>query len=261
MLLAFGILFTVTLIYSVLGVSFFADISPGKFLDLKTALLTMFGVAMGDLSVAYDLFELGPIAAKGDDERRAAGGGGAGGEEAVPITNPLIAFFFISYMLIGSVLLLNVVVAVLLDEFIANVVREKEAAEAAAEEIRAKRRIMGVLDPITLSLTGFQDAADLKDKCDVIFDQLDTDQGNSLSFLEFRNGIKNLPGTENIHLTLDDFELITEYGAHLNAESGNFNKDQFHAMMKQELNRFAFRNMTNVLKERHVASICIQDVH
>ena len=94
MLLAFCILFTVTLIYSVLGLSFFADISPGKFLDLKTALLTMFGVAMGDLSVAYDLFEVGPIAAKADDERRAAGGGAGGGEEAVPITNPLIAFFY-----------------------------------------------------------------------------------------------------------------------------------------------------------------------
>jgi hypothetical protein len=76
MLLAFGILFTVTFIYIVLGVSFFADISPAKFLDLKTALLTMFGVAMGDLSVPYDLFELGPIAAEADDERRAAGGGG-----------------------------------------------------------------------------------------------------------------------------------------------------------------------------------------
>ena len=77
---------------------------------------------------------------------------------------------------------------------------------------------MDVLDPITLSLTGFQDVVDLKDKCDVIFDQLDTDQVNSLSFLEFRNDIKNLPDTENIHLTLDDFEVITEYGTHLNAE-------------------------------------------
>ena len=34
-----------------------------------------------------------------------------------------------SYMIIGNVLLLNVVVAVLLDEFIANVEREKQAAD------------------------------------------------------------------------------------------------------------------------------------
>ena len=128
-------------------------------------------------------------------------------------------------------LLLNVVVVVLFDEFITNVVREKEAVEVVSEEMRSKRRIMGVLDPITLSLTGFQDVVDLKDKCDVILDQLDTDQGNSLSFSEFRNGIKNLTDTENIHLTLDDFELITDYGSHLNTESGNFNKDQFHVMM------------------------------
>ena len=71
MLLAFGILFTVTLIYSVLGVSFFAEISPAKFLDLKTALFTMNGVSTGDLSVAYELFEKD--------------------KDGVPVTNALIA--------------------------------------------------------------------------------------------------------------------------------------------------------------------------
>jgi hypothetical protein len=89
-----------------------------------------------------------------------------------------------------------------------------------------------------------------------MFDQLDTDRGGSMSFSEFRCGLKNLPGTDDIHLTLDDFELITEYGAHLNTESGNFNKEQFHAMMKQELKRFTFRNMTKVLKERY-DSLCV----
>jgi hypothetical protein len=122
------ILFTVTLIYSVLGVSFFAEISRAKFLDLKTALFTMNGVSTGDLSVAYELFETD--------------------KDGVPVTNALIAFFFITYILIGTVLLLNVVIAVLLDEFIANVVRETDAAEEVTETIRAKRRITGVLDYI-----------------------------------------------------------------------------------------------------------------
>jgi hypothetical protein len=88
---------------------------------------------------------------------------------------------------------------VLLDEFIANVVRETDAAEEVAEAIRAKRRITGVLDPITISLTSFQDAEDLKDKCGAIFDQLDTDRGGSLSFSEFRCGLKNLPGADDMN--------------------------------------------------------------
>jgi hypothetical protein len=37
----------------------------------------------------------------------------------------MIALFFVSFILIANVLLLNVVVAVLLDEFLANVEREK----------------------------------------------------------------------------------------------------------------------------------------
>jgi hypothetical protein len=101
-----GILFTVTLIYRVLGVSFFAEVSRAKFLDIKTALFTMNGVSTGDLSVAYELFETD--------------------KDDVPVTNALIAFFFITYILIGTVLLLNVVIVVLLDEFIANVVRETD---------------------------------------------------------------------------------------------------------------------------------------
>ena len=44
------------------------------------------------------------------------------------MTNPVISLFFVSYWLVGNVLLLNVVVAVLLDDFIANVDREKHAA-------------------------------------------------------------------------------------------------------------------------------------
>ena len=37
-----------------------------------------------------------------------------------------MALFFISYLFIASIVLLNVVVAVLLDEFISSVTREKE---------------------------------------------------------------------------------------------------------------------------------------
>ena len=102
MLLAFVILFTVTLIYSVLVVSFFVDISPVKFLDLKTALLTMFGVGMGDLIVVYNLFELGTIVSKTDDKRRVTGGTGGDCEESVPITNPLIVFFSSPARSLGS---------------------------------------------------------------------------------------------------------------------------------------------------------------
>ena len=45
-----------------------------------------------------------------------------------------VAFFFVSYMLLASIMMLNVVVAILLDEFISTVSREKEAEEQLERE-------------------------------------------------------------------------------------------------------------------------------
>jgi len=138
-------------------------------------------------------------------------------------TDPGIALFFISYVLIGNVLLLNVVVAVLLDEFIANVQREKDAANEIKRKEAEKRRITGVLDPITATLTDYQDWEDLTEKSDRIFDTLDYDGDGGLTFAEFKAGIRRLPGTGGIHMTEDEFEIITEYGKLLGV-NGQFTK-------------------------------------
>lgn len=95
-------------------------------------------------------------------------------------------------------MLLNVVIAVLLDEvqsafsriitrarimtrpslllqFLSFLAREKKAAADAAEATATKRRVTGVLDSITSSLVEFQDADDLLEKIDAMFMSLDSD--------------------------------------------------------------------------------------
>ena len=139
---------------------------------------------------------------------------------------PLIALFFVSFILISNVLLLNVVVAVLQDEFLANVEREKVAAAHEEEALLAKQRVTGVLDPVTANLTSFQNAEDLCLKIDTIYRQLDSDGGGELS-LEFKAGLKTIPGMAKIHMTAEDF----------------------HGMMNTELNLYIFRGLCNVLKE------------
>jgi ATP/ADP translocase len=63
-----------------------------------------------------------------------------------------VAFFFVSYILIASVMMLNVVVAVLLDEFIKHVTREKEEADRIDALEKEKRKIKGCLDELTALL-------------------------------------------------------------------------------------------------------------
>ena len=96
---AFLILFIIAAIYAILGTNFFGEQSPEFFLNFKTSLFTMFQVLSGDgwSDLARSLFARNETDTSG-----------------IRKTDSSVAFFFVSYMLINSIMLLNVVVAVLL---------------------------------------------------------------------------------------------------------------------------------------------------
>jgi methyl-accepting chemotaxis protein len=155
-----------------------------------------------------------------------------------------VAFYFVSYILIVAVGLLNVVVAVLLDEFQSHVRRENEKVQKAILDDEERRKIKGCLDPLTKGLLTFEDEADLTCRIDEIYSKLDEDGSGGLAFEEFREGVKWL--SKNIHLTRDDFDVVTENGKHL-GPTAEFNREQFQTMMKGELWRYSRRELANVL--------------
>ena len=181
---AFGIMFVVTLLYCVFAVHFFKERVPEYFADLSTALLSLHQVVTGDSwssGITRSIF--------------------TPDENGVIRTDPAVALFFISYILVGNVLLLNCVVAVLLDEFLANVQRGKDRAAELAQAEAEKQRITGVLDPITHTLTSYQDLQDLLEKVDAVYEHIDTAKSGGLHFEQFRDGIKTLG--QGIHMTED----------------------------------------------------------
>ena len=91
-------LFIIAAIYAILGTSFFGDKNPEYFYNFSTSLFTMFQVLTeGGADLARSLFS------SSDTD-----------ETGVRRTDSNVAFFFVSYMLINSIMMLNVVVAVLL---------------------------------------------------------------------------------------------------------------------------------------------------
>ena len=122
-----------------------------------------------------------------------------------------IYFFFVSFVLIAGVVLVNIVVAVLLDEFINAMQKEKEKASAIIrekKEIDAKAsRISGVLDPLLQSLSSFNDNNDLTAKVQDLYSRLDADGGGALDFKELNAGLKELALSKPIHLIEDDFDV------------------------------------------------------
>ena len=162
-----------------------------------------------------------------------------------------VAFFFVSYMLLASIMMLNVVVAILLDEFISTVSREKEAEEQLEREKEEKLKMKGPLDAVTKRFLTFQDEEDLDLKINQMFYAFDCDDSGGLTFDELRDGLREMIG--NIHFSLDDFQILSENGRHLGlnlaaADSEDeFDMAQFRQMMKGELWRYSRRQLANVL--------------
>lgn len=128
---AFVVLGLIMAIWSIMSVGFFKDLRPEEFGTFFRAMLTFFqimtldswcsGLArplMCNEPFGYDPGEDGPFC------------------ESV---NPMTAFFFLSYVLINSVMMANVVVAILLENFIRAMekLKEDEDEEKAHEEDHA----------------------------------------------------------------------------------------------------------------------------
>ena len=113
---AFAILLLVSSIYAVVATDLFS-VDADNFGNFFRSLYTLFQVASGD--------SWSSVVTRGLMARQ---------EDAVQ--EGLIALFFVSYVLIVGIVLMNIVVAVLLDEFITTVEREKQD-KAHAEELKA----------------------------------------------------------------------------------------------------------------------------
>ena len=127
---AFFMLIICSAMYSIFGTHYFRLQAPKYFKNFGTSMFTMFQVFTGDgwSDISRTLF-LEP--------------------EKIDMD---VALFFVSYIFIAGIVLFNVVVAVLLDEFIKfiGVEKDREAAEREAE--LEKMRVTGCLDPLTRTL-------------------------------------------------------------------------------------------------------------
>ena len=119
----------------------------------------------------------------------------------------LAVAFFVSYIIVAGYFLLNIVVAVLLDEFVSSVTGEREAAAKAKD---SNARIFGLnqLDPLMKSFATFQSHADLKKRVRNIFNLLDTDKSGFLNYRKWQEGSLLLDLTPPIIFSSEDWDNL-----------------------------------------------------
>ena len=125
----FVLLLVIASVYAILGTNFYAERLPAYFGSFQVSLFTMFEILMGNLGIARLMEGPGKTVWGFQEEEEEAGGAevGTARREGGMITAPFeVAVFFVSFTLIAVVMMLNVVVAVLCDEFMQQVTRRKE---------------------------------------------------------------------------------------------------------------------------------------
>ena len=152
MMNAFFLMFLVTAVYAVLAVDLFGEKFPLYFGSFSPSFFTMFQMLTGDewSTVTREMFDVLN-----------------GGE-----INRGVAFFFCSYIVGCGIILINIVVAVLLDEFIKAVEAEKVHKRELDLKDRPSNDEKGSLDPLLRFIVNLYTFEEQEQQVDIIFDLL-----------------------------------------------------------------------------------------
>ena len=154
--------------------------------------------------------------------------------------------------------MLNIVVAVLLDEFVNTTQQSKD--ELAAKAILGFR-VSRPLDPFLEQLIHFTTESDLCAKIQSLYSMLDQDDNGGIGHVELQEGLRKLShgadGTEMMHLSPDEFSALvrTPYGNFCDDE-GEISREQFDGLLRHELTLFVQRQLAlgNIIEENRCSS-------
>ncbi len=147
-----------------------------------------------------------------------------------------------SYYFVSSIVLFNIIVAILLDEFI---------NATAADKFDRRATTMSTdmaLDWVLTVLSGFSTPRELHRSIQTLFTLFDNEDENFISFINLGDGLERIrPSQEGTHkLTREDWETITENGRLCDAR-GHLDLSGLEVMLRRQLCILCIRNIFRVM--------------
>ena len=155
-----------------------------------------------------------------------------------------VVFYLYSYVGLVNYVLLQVLVAVLLESFFEDI--SHNVANEEKCETKAYR-----LDPLMeVLLTHFDTEDDLANRIAGFFRVFDADNSGLLSLHELQEGIRKLPLPRPCNMTMEDFEEMTR-NIQLYDDEGERILDlvTFDALMRKELRTYAQRSLASCIRK------------
>jgi len=263
---AFLVTFLITAIYSIIGVSTFDRIAPEFFNTFSIALFTMFQIATGDAwssdvartllrrkescthMVEVDQYSELIECYAGEWERLGtswASRDSSLGNLSRGTLDTAIILYFASFVILVGLTLLNVVVAVLLDNFTMATEAEKTSMQAKQIQEQAKPLVEHPLDPLLSKLVLHDSTDELTTGISVLFRTFDTSLNSTISREELSEGLRKLKTDSVIDLSDTDYETMTH---NLLDADGELTRAAFEAMLRRELSNFIQRHMARQIE-------------
>ena len=157
------------------------------------------------------------------------------------------SIFFVTYILLVNVVLLNVAVAVLLEGFLSSMA-DSEMEVKAMMGIQEYAKIAGSMDALISTFSSFDSTDQLHEMINRLFKYLDVDDSNSVSFLEFKDGLETLDMRPKLHVTEEDWKHFTGHGKFLD-ENEELDDIRFDLCMQDELKAYSQRIISHQMRQ------------
>ena len=162
---SFVLLTLITSIYATMGVNLFGDSHPELFGYFSTGMFTMFECVTAD---GWSDMVRKTSAGEGDDW------------QSIDHMKWIPTIFFVSFMIVAAIVLINIVIAVLLDEFLTTMANERASQVESSMETATHESHS--LDPLMEILSEFRSADDLAMTIHNIYERLDCDGSGTVGF-------------------------------------------------------------------------------
>ena len=161
--------------------------------------------------------------------------------------DPKVVIFFLSYVALVGIVAVNIIVAVLLENFVSSMARQT-ALKRIQEEAKEHHKSAGALDPLMATLANFQSFSHLNSQIDLLFWLWDVDDNGTINYEEMLEGMAKLNYQETIHLSSDDWEMFTLDGQLLDADGG-IDIASFRMAMRYQIADYAQRLLANKMQQ------------
>ena len=142
------------------------------------------------------------------------------------------AIYFVSFVFVGSIIAINIVVSVMFEGFLSTL-EAKDCAERIEKEAEQHHRVAGPLDPVLASLANFSSPSHLKSQIELLFQLFDVDDSGAVSHEEMRLGLGKLCYYPCIVMSSEDWETFT-FHRQLLDEDGCLSPESFDVAMRSE---------------------------